>query len=763
MIAAVAKAMFTPASRPPKGTNRGSKVPQVVIATTAMLSFISFWRAAAIVLNDLASSAFYAGGIAEKAIGPAAPWFILGVMLFAYAVCQMYVESCSMFVRGGVYRVVKEAMGGTLAKFSVSALMFDYILTGPISGVSAGLYLVGFFNELLLSAGIHRRLPPEGTAAVFAIAVTIYFWRQNVKGIHDSSEKAARIMNFTTVMVVLMIGWCVYTLWIRGGHLPPWPRPMNLHFSREAEGWLASSHLPELIGLIGVLVAFGHSVLAMSGIETLAQVYREIESPKLPNLKKTAFVVFVYSMLFTSLVSFFAFMIIPSQRTRLSFADNLIAGLAMNVAGPFALRLAFHAFVVVVGVMILAGAVNTAIVGSNGVLNRVSEDGVLAPWFRHPHVHYGTSHRIINLVVALQLLTIILSRGNVILLGEAYAFGVIWSFAMKGLAVLVLRYTQAGPREFRVPLNVKLDGLELPIGLGLITLLLFATAIINLFTKQIATISGVAFTLVFFAIFTVSERIHHRRRGGGHTELDEFHLDTAEDISPRNVGVRPGNVLVPLRDFNTLYNLEDVLKRVNTTKQDVVVLHAHQVGRAGSGEHPLDPEQLFANQEQQMFTNALKVAEKNGKSVKLVLVAANDVWDGVLRSAQALESSDIVLGQSARMPAVEEARLAGLAWERLPAPRPQLTLEVRSPSGGKEYVSYLGPHAPRLTRKEIDLLHSIWLSFSTQVSPLELHHHDIVHFALNEIEKEIAEGKHDEVLERLQRHLHEIETLRGEQ
>src|SRR5579859_4596210 len=203
MIAAVANAMFTPASRPPAGANQGSKVPQVVIATTAMLSFISFWRAAAIVLNDLASSAFYAGGIAEKAIGPAAPWFILGVMLFAYAVCQMYVESCSMFVRGGVYRVVKEAMGGTLAKFSVSALMFDYILTGPISGVSAGLYLSGFINELLQSAKSSIRLPPNATAAVFAIAVTLYFWRQNTKGIHDSSEKAARIMSFTTVMVLL--------------------------------------------------------------------------------------------------------------------------------------------------------------------------------------------------------------------------------------------------------------------------------------------------------------------------------------------------------------------------------------------------------------------------------------------------------------------------------------------------------------------------------------------------------------------------------
>ena len=123
--------------------------PTVLVATTAMLAFISFWRAAAVVLNDMGSSAFYAGAIAEHFVGKAAPWFILAIMLFSYAVRSVYIESCSMFVRGGVYRVVKEAMGGTLAKFSVSALMFDYILTGPISGVSAGLYLVGLMNEVL--------------------------------------------------------------------------------------------------------------------------------------------------------------------------------------------------------------------------------------------------------------------------------------------------------------------------------------------------------------------------------------------------------------------------------------------------------------------------------------------------------------------------------------------------------------------------------------------------------------------------------------
>src|SRR6266446_3440711 len=133
----------------------------VVVATTVALSFISFWRGASIVLSDLASSAFYAGGIVETAIGPAAPWFVLAVMLFSFAVRSVYMESCSMFVRGGVYIVVKDSMGPLMARLSVSALVFDYILTGPISGVSAGQYLGRLLNEIgeMTHTGFH--VPPN--------------------------------------------------------------------------------------------------------------------------------------------------------------------------------------------------------------------------------------------------------------------------------------------------------------------------------------------------------------------------------------------------------------------------------------------------------------------------------------------------------------------------------------------------------------------------------------------------------------------------
>src|SRR3984957_10654445 len=370
-----------PKDQPALGSFRPAT--KVLVATTAMLAFISYWRAAAIVLNDLASSAYYAGGEAEAFIGKTAPWFILATMLLSYAVTQLYVESCSMFVRGGVYRVVKEAMGGTLAKFSVSALMFDYVLTGPISGVSAGQYLAGLLNELLAYGHIRFALSTNGTAELFAIAATLYFWWQNIKGIHESSEKALWIMQLTTVMVVALIGWCGYTLFLRGVHFPPLPLPPNIVLTEHSLGWLYGRQIVQSVTLIAVFVGLGHSVLAMSGAESLAQVYREIEHPKLPNLKKAALIIFVYSMIFTSLVSFFAVMIIP-DKIRPQYFENLIGGLAMSLQGPFAARVAFHIFVVIVGTLILSGAVNTAIVCSNGVLNRVSEDGVLSDWFRQP-------------------------------------------------------------------------------------------------------------------------------------------------------------------------------------------------------------------------------------------------------------------------------------------------------------------------------------------------------------------------------------------
>jgi amino acid transporter len=718
---------------------------KVVVATTVMLSFISFWRAAAIVLSDLASSAYYVGGIAEQAIGKAAPWFILAIMLFSYAVRAIYIESCSMFVRGGVYKVVHEAMGGTLAKFSVSALMFDYVLTGPISAVSAGLYLGGLINE----TGEHLHIPglhvyPPYFAAGFAVIVTLYFWRKNIIGIHESSEKALRIMQITTVMVVMLIVWCLVTIFKNGYNPVPLPVPANLKFSPEALGWLRGTLAPS-ITVIAVMIGLGHSLLAMSGEESLAQVNREIAHPKLKNLERAGFVIFIYSMLFTSLVSFFAVMIIPDN-ARQGFLDNLIGGLSMFLAGPLLARLLFHGFVVLVGTLILAGAVNTAIIGSNGVLNRVAEDGVLPDWFRHPHKKFGTTSRLINLIVILQLITILISRGDVYMLGEAYAFGVVWSFAMKALSVLVLRYKQPGARDWKVPLNFHVGKTEVPLGLMMITVALFGLAIINVLTKKVATISGVSFTIVFFIVFELSDIANRKRKAAHGQEMEKFRLDTRDEVCADGINIRPGNVLVAVRNPHRLQHLQRVLEKTDTRKMDIVVLSVRQVTQAASGEHSLDAGQIFSDDETDVFTHVVTLAEKAGKHVELMVVPGSDPYEAVVQTAARLQSSRIVMGLSPKLTPSEQGAQVGYHWEQLPEPRPSLSLEIVLENQKDMVFFNLGPHPPRLWPEDIDLAHRLWLELSAKGPGAKLHHRDIIGVALRRMSAELHSDRSGEVV-----------------
>ncbi|HVT96610.1 MAG TPA: APC family permease [Acidobacteriaceae bacterium] len=738
---------------------------KLVVASSVMLTFISFWRAAAVVLNDLGSSAFYAGGIAEQAVGKAAPWFILGVMLFSYAVRSVYVESSSMFTRGGVYRVVKEALGGNFAKLSVSALMFDYVLTGPISGVSAGQYITGLLDQLLDFGALHHwlpasmmqnahqaaHLPMDGTSAVVALGVTIYYWWQNTKGIEESTDKALSVMQVTTVMVILLLGWGFITAFHRHASLPPLPTPSNLHFSSDALGFLRGTRFAQMLGLFGIVMAFGHSVLAMSGEETLAQVNREIEHPKLKNLRRAAIVIAVYTFLFTGIGTLLANMIIPDAVRVPVYRDNLIAGMAMYMWGPLVIRIVFQVFVVIVGFLILSGAVNTSMIGSTGVMMRLAEDGVLTDWFRKPHRRFGTSFRIINLITGLQLFVIIVSRGNVIMLGEAYAFGVIWSFTFNSLAMLVLRWKHKEERGKKVPINLKIGGTELPLGLFFVFLTLLTVAVVNLVTKSMATESGIAFTAVFFTVFVISERRNAGKHQLTQQQMKEhFQLEQQETIGREALQVRPGGVLVTMRDPVNPYALKWALSRTRTDQQDIVVLAARMMG-AGGPEYVED--QIFSEHEQMLFTKAVSVAESFGKHISLLVVPAGDIFAALVQAANSLEVAALISGLSTRMSAQEQAFHIGQAWENLSEPKRQFTFYVVMPDGEAE-AFHIGPHAPALRAEDVQLVHRLWLNFRRDPEMQGLHHSDIMTYALTRLAMDYARDK-QETLRSLRRYTQE--------
>jgi hypothetical protein len=395
----------------------------------------------------------------------------------------------------------------------------------------------------------------------------------------------------------------------------------------------------------------------MSGEESLAQLYRELASPKIKNLKRAALVIFGFSFLFTGLISLFAVMIIPDD-IRVTYYDNLLAGLTMHLLGPITVKMVLQGLVVIVGVLLLSGAVNTAMVGANGGLNRLAEDGIFANWFRKTHPRYGTTNRFITSIAIVQVIIIILCRGDVYLLGEAYAFGVIWCFVSQTLAVLVLRWKDKTYREFMTPLNIKAGNIYLPIGIGITFLVLFGTAIANLFTKTVATKFGILFTIIFYFILLSFEFSNKRKRAGENHSLEEVNLKFQDVASAVNCGCKfEHRVLIAARDPNNLFHLKEALSRANVNTTDVMVMTVRSTPILEKG-----GVETLPSDERVLLTNIVAVAEKYGTPVIPIVVPATDPIYATAKAAFDLGASEIVLGKSLKTdPSVQLEKLA-IAW-----------------------------------------------------------------------------------------------------
>ncbi len=639
------------------------KIKNVFVLSTAVLSFISFWRASAIVLCDFGSSAYYAGGIAAKAYGPAFPYFILAVMIFAGFLLMAYIESSSLFTRGGVYVVVKESMGKTIAKLSVSALIFDYLLTAPISAVSAGLYLAYLLEVVLPYLKIGWNINPRFVAVIFSLAVIFYFWKENIKGVKESSENNVKIILFVGVVGLILLILSTYTVYKKGFK---WPE-FSFSFSEHSLGWAKYIDFLKPVGFIGVIMAMGHSILALSGLETLAQVYREIEDPKILNLKKSVIIIFIFSFLFTGVLTFMSGIIIPYEKIISEYSENLLSGLALELYIPYSAKVFLKTLVVISALLILVGAVNTAIVGANGIMNRVAEDGILPDKIRKIHPKYGTTYRIITIVALLQAIIVILSGGNIFLLGEAYAFGVLWSLTFDLLALIFLRFKKYDvKREWKYPLNVKYDKYEIPVGLIIVFLIIFSLALINLVTKPIATIWGISFSIILYLVFTFSEKKQK--------EESDIHK-VEEDVEEEKVNISPekdlsnifsrfnknDKILVPVRNPNNLVHLKKVLEEADDSTVDIVVLYI----KVEKGyEYALNYENMSDN-EKELFREVIITAEKYGKTVHPLIIFSNEPVYTILQCAIIGNFSRIVMGVSGSMGAEAQMENVAMLWGML--------------------------------------------------------------------------------------------------
>jgi hypothetical protein len=280
-------------------------------------------------------------------------------------------------------------------------------------------------------------------------------------------------------------------------------------------------------------------------------------------------------------------------------------------------------------------------------------------------------------------------------------------------------------------------------------LVLLTIALVNLFTKSLATKFGIVFAGTLFCLFYVSEKMNIRKFKDTERQMREhFQLMHEERVGQDTVDVRPGNILVTVRDYNTLVHLQYVLQHSDTAEQDVVVMEARLTGFA-SAEYDISTDQIFSDYEQTLFTRAVAIAEKEGKHISLLVVPARDVWSAIVQTANSLESAVVVAGLSSKMTADEQAFKLGQAWEAMPPPKRQFVFQVVRPDA-QVSTFRIGPHTPTMKPEDVNLVHKMWLDLKRQHDTDELHHSDILTLALTRLARDYGRDK-EEVLNALRK------------
>ncbi len=301
-------------------------------------------------------------------------------------------------------------------------------------------------------------------------------------------------------------------------------------------------------------------------------------------------------------------------------------------------------------------------------------------------------------------------------------------------------------RGWKVPPNLTIGGHEVPIGLISVFLVLLTTAVVNLFTKSVATVSGVVFSAAFFIVFTISERSNLRKHALTAIHMrDFFQLEHQDTISRESVAIRSGGIMVTMHDIANPLALKWTLARTSTEEQDVVVLSVRMMG-AGGPEYLSADQQSFSEDEQMIFTKAVAVAESFGKKVSLLVVPAGDIFAALAQGANSLEVESVVSGASSSMTAEEQAFRMGQAWEALAEPKRQFNFYVIG-HAGEVKVFYIGPHAPALSPDDVQLVHRLWLNMRRDPSMRDLHHSDIITYALTRLAGQYARDKQEIVRE----------------
>ena len=483
----------------------------------------------------------------------------------------------------------------------------------------------------------------------------------------------------------------------------------------------------------------GLALPAIGGGDALSRAAHEFAPPRLQALRRTSLCVLLFTIVVTALGTFSYVLLVPGDEQGVWMSVPL-AGLAHHVVGPAWTRTLLSLAVPAAAVLMLAPAVQIALGDVESLLQQLSIEGTLSAGLAQLHRRFGTPVRVIDMAAAATVVTMLASGGRVPWLARAYAIAITAALLLKIVALVRLRRTYASA-PYQAPFNVRLRGRPVPWGLLGAGALLTTTTFVAVLVGDAPSIATAAGLVALVSLFQLAGRDVAASEADDQA-IDAFDLVPATEISLDQIQVRPGNVLVPIRNPHALDHVAAALRA--SGDRDVVVMTVRLVD-TDAAEHDSARERTPSAYERQLLSEVVAVAERLGRPVRLLIVPARNVVEAIVTTIVRLRSSDVYVGESSTLSAADQARLLGDAWERADKPEPLDVRLVIAHHSGRADTYHLGAHPPSLSPRDLDLIHRVWLDAVKAVGP-HVHHHDVVRAALTQMEQQLTGPNRDEAL-----------------
>jgi magnesium transporter len=703
----------------------------VVVLPSALEAFVPLWRAAALALAEIGPPLFFVmGDLTARVDGWALPAVLVAWLIGVY-VRQIDIESWALLVPGGLVGRADRAVGPAAARLAAAVLLVERVVFAALVAVLIGQYVstaVGVERIAVVTTAVSERVPSLGgrletseLATLIAAVLVGSLWLRNRLGHQADLARLARGVWLGAGIVAVAVVWVTAVLTGRG------PQVVTAIAAPLAPTSALDAILRGALALALALPVLG------SG-DAVSRLAHEFPAPRVGTLRRTSRLVMVLSGAGLIALTLGYEVLVPGGMRQASASLLVLIGQLPAAPGIQGVMIAALA---VAALLMLGPAVHLALSDAEQLLRRLAATGVLPSALAVPHKRLGTLTNSIDVVAAAVVLIAIFGAGRVPWLAGAYAFALAASLAVRAGVLARLRHVLPGPRPFVAKGAVRVGRRQVPIGL-----LALGATLLGLASWRVAAGDGpwlVAASMVGGAGLLLARQSRARADAEGDADISYEVLGTSA-IALRDASARPGNILVAVRHPHALEHVAAALQSASGREVVVATIRLSGIDTDGTGD---DATPLPA--ERTLFSHVVAVVERYGRPVRLLIVPATNVADGLANAVVRLRSSAVYVGESATLSAGTQARLLGDAWERIAKPADldvRLVIHHRS---GRTDTYQLGAHLPSLSPADLDLIHRVWRDATEAIGP-HVHHHDVVRAALTHMEQQLKGPGRDEVL-----------------